>query len=123
MASTTDPTRRRPETGTASVLDAAAISRLPWQRLHGHHDAETRVLWQHGRSLAGILKIAPGEELAEHAHPEAHHHVWVLAGDATILGVRVTAGSYVHIPAGMAHAVEQVGADGLTMLYLYETVD
>jgi quercetin dioxygenase-like cupin family protein len=105
----------------AVVLSAAAIQRLPLSDLHGVSDVKTRVLWSKGRSLAGILEIPAGRELGEHAHPEAHHHAWVLNGDAVILGVHVTAGSYVHIPAGMPHAVEQVGHDGLRMLYLFET--
>jgi quercetin dioxygenase-like cupin family protein len=112
----------RTATGQAVVLDAAAIERLPLAKLHGLRAAETRVLWTKGRSLAGIIEVAPGEELAEHAHPEAHHHAWVLAGEAVILGVHVSAGSYIHIPAGMPHAVERVGPQGLRMLYLFQIV-
>lgn len=123
MSNATDPASAGVDSGAAVVLDAASIERLPWQRLHGLHDARTRVLWRKGRSLAGILTVAPREELSEHAHPEAHHHVWVLSGSATILGLHVSEGSYVHIPAGMAHAIEDVSDEGLTMLYLFETLD
>ena len=122
MSHTTTPAEARVSTGRAVVVDAAAIERLPLSQLHGLRDVTTRVLWTKGRSLAGILDIAPGEDLAEHAHPEAHHHAWVLSGEAVILGVHVAAGSYVHIPAGMPHAVEHVGGAGLRMLYLFETV-
>ena len=101
------------------ILDPTGIERLPWRQLHGQRAAVTRVLWQQGDSLAGIIRLDPGEELPSHAHAEAHHHVWVLTGTARILGEGLPEGSYVHIPAGVEHAVAAIGPEPLTMLYLY----
>jgi quercetin dioxygenase-like cupin family protein len=109
-------------TGTAAgavVLDPATIDRLPWSRLHDRPTVLTRVLWRQRESLAGIIRLPATEQLPAHTHGDAHHHVLVLQGTARILGATLPPGSYVHIPAGVAHAVEVVGADELVMLYLY----
>jgi len=105
----------------ALVLDPAAIEQLPWRRMHGHREVFTRLLWQQGESLAGIIRLEPGEELPSHAHSHAEHHAWVLAGTGRMLDVALGPGSYVHVPAGLEHAVTDVGQDGLTMLYLFLT--
>jgi quercetin dioxygenase-like cupin family protein len=119
MALPTGPARHNADAEAAVVLDATAIERLPTQQLHGLRDVVTRVLWHHDGSLAGVIRVAPGEHLPPHAHSEGHHHVWVLSGTAKILDTTVGPGSYVHVPAGLDHAVEEVSADGLTMFYLY----
>jgi quercetin dioxygenase-like cupin family protein len=119
MSVPTGPVTGRAATEAAVVLDTAAIDRLPQQQLHGLRDVLTRVLWRSGGSLAGVIDVGAGEQLPGHAHPEGHHHVWVLSGTAKILGTAVGPGSYVHVPAGLDHAIEDVSAGGLTMFYLY----
>jgi quercetin dioxygenase-like cupin family protein len=102
------------------VLDADAVGRLPWAAMHGVDLAVTRVLWAESGSLAGVMRLDAGAGLAPHAHQEGHHHMWVLDGSARIGGRRVSAGSYVHVPAGVRHGVEDVGAGGFTMFYVYQ---
>jgi quercetin dioxygenase-like cupin family protein len=123
MAVPTGSARHHGTTEAAVVLDAVAIEGLPTLQLHGLRDVVTRVLWRHDGSLAGVIKLAPGEQLPPHAHSEGHHHVWVLSGTAKILDRTVGPGSYVHVPAGLDHAVEEVSPDGFTMFYLYLHVD
>jgi quercetin dioxygenase-like cupin family protein len=119
MSVSTGPGMGHAATEGAVVLDSAAIERLPQQQLHGLADILTRVVWRSGESLAGVMEVAPGEQLPSHVHADGHHHVWVLSGTARILGVGVGPGSYVHVPAGMEHAVEEVSAAGLRVFYLY----
>jgi quercetin dioxygenase-like cupin family protein len=106
-------------TEAAVVLDAAAIEELPNQRLHGLPDVLTRLVWRSGESMAGVIEVAPGQQLPEHVHADGHHHAWIISGTAKILGVTVGPGSYVHIPAGIEHAVEEVSGEGLRMFYLF----
>ena len=113
------------EIDTATVdapiaLGATDIDRLPWEPLAAvGTGVEHRVLWRSGSSLAGIIRIAPGGEVSAHAHRRAHHHLWVLDGEGRALDRPLGPGSYVHIPAGVQHAIQTTGRDGLTFLYLY----
>ncbi len=119
MSTPTGVGPERPATEGSVVLDAPAIERLPFQQLHGLADVLTRVVWRSRGSLAGVMEVAPGEQLASHTHLDGHHHAWIISGTAEILGQVVGPGSYVHIPAGMEHAVENVSPNGLRMFYLY----
>ena len=40
-----------------------------------------------------------------------------------MVGKRVDAGSYVYIPPGVAHAVDDVGPDGVEFFYTYRPVE
>jgi hypothetical protein len=44
----------------------------------------------------------------------------VIEGDAVILGRRVGAGSYVHVPSGVDHDLDASDTDGCTAFYVYE---
>jgi mannose-6-phosphate isomerase-like protein (cupin superfamily) len=77
------------------------------------------VLWSNAQSMAGVMTVAGGHNLGAHAHRANHHHMWVLDGRAVILGTEVSAGSYVHVPAGVDHDVDATGTDGCTLFYLY----
>ena len=75
-------------------------------------------LWREHKSLAGLMELDPGAELPEHTHGASTHHVWVVAGSARVEGRRLTAGSYLHVPAGVPHGLEALD-DGCTLFYLY----
>jgi len=81
------------------------------------------VLWHDHESIAGILDLAPGASLPERAHIHAHHDVSVLDGECRIVGTALTAGSFVHIPGGVDHAISDVGPSGCRLLYLYPASD
>jgi quercetin dioxygenase-like cupin family protein len=105
------------------VHTAAHVEQLPWEDLHGLAGVRTRVLWRDHESIAGILDLAPGVSLPEHAHIHAHHDVSVLDGECRIVGTALTAGSFVHIPGGVDHAISDVGPTGCRLLYLYLASD
>ncbi|HEX4903319.1 MAG TPA: cupin domain-containing protein, partial [Acidimicrobiales bacterium] len=69
---------------------------------------------------AGVMHIDPGQRLGEHTHRRHHHHVWVVSGRTRVLGQELGAGSYAHIPSGVAHDFEALGASGCTVFYLYQ---
>ncbi|MDJ0767231.1 MAG: cupin domain-containing protein [Ilumatobacter sp.] len=100
-----------------TVLTAGSIEALPTEELGGQHGIEHRMLWHDGTSRAGVLTLAPGCSMPAHTHEASHHHMWVLDGDAELLGRRLGPGSYVHIPAGVEHDIATV--DGCSVYYLY----
>jgi quercetin dioxygenase-like cupin family protein len=69
--------------------------------------------------MAGVLTIEAGHQLGRHAHRRNHHHLWVLDGEVEVLGERVGAGSYVHVPAGVTHDLDARATSGCTVFYLY----
>jgi mannose-6-phosphate isomerase-like protein (cupin superfamily) len=104
---------------TPIVLEWADIIDLAHHELEGAPGTEHRVLWTDGVSSAGVLTIAPGHRLGRHTHRRHHHHVWVVEGHATILESDVGPGSYVHVPAGVAHDFDATTSEGCTVFYLY----
>ena len=103
------------------VLTAEAIEALPLLPL-GRLDGIThRVLWQDGTSMAGVMNVAAGHRLGEHAHRLNHHHLWIVNGLARILGLDLGPGGYVHIPAGVMHDIDATDTEGCTFFYLYIT--
>lgn len=114
-----DPTRL--DTATA-VVPASDVEARPWLPLPDSPGVTYKALWRAGRSVAGLMRLAPGAGVAPHTHDHAHHHVWVVAGSCRVLGHDVGAGSYAHIPAGVEHAVA-AGPDGCTFFYIYEGGD
>jgi quercetin dioxygenase-like cupin family protein len=100
-------------------LHAEDVEALAWEHLHGVRDAETRVLWRERGSLAGILRLGPGARLDEHVHSDGNHHVYVLSGRCGVGDEVFGSGSYVHVPAGEAHALRAEGPEQCVVLYLY----
>ena len=104
----------------AVVLPAQAIAALPDVPLDRSVEGVThRVLWRSDTSTAGVMTVAAAHRLGRHAHRLNHHHLWVLEGEAEILGVLVGAGAYVHVPAGVEHDLDARATDGCTVFYLY----
>jgi oxalate decarboxylase/phosphoglucose isomerase-like protein (cupin superfamily) len=101
------------------LLDATAIEALEWLAFPDADGVQYKLLWRSGWSVAGIMRLDRGAVLAAHTHQGAHHHMWVLSGEAEMLGRTVTAGCYVHVPIGVEHGIAAVGPEGFSMLYLY----
>lgn len=102
-----------------TVLSPEAIEALPETSLGGIDGARHRVLWHDDTSMAGVMTVDAGHELGAHTHRENHHHIWVLEGNAEMLGRVVGPGSYVHVPAGLEHNTDARATGGCTFFYLY----
>jgi quercetin dioxygenase-like cupin family protein len=100
------------------VLNSDAIAALPSAPL-GPPGVTHRILWQTDESMAGVLTIEAGHRLGEHAHRVNHHHLWVLAGRASVLGNELGPGGYAHIPSGVDHDIDATATEGCTVYYLY----
>jgi len=101
------------------VLTPDAIAALPLEPLGRLEGVSHRVLWHNDNSMAGVLTVEAGHHLGDHAHRENHHHMWVLAGRANILGSELGPGSYVHIPSRVHHDIDASATEGCTVFYLY----
>lgn len=105
--------------GAPVVLTAALVESLPVKPLGDLRGVTHRILWADGTSMAGVLTVESGQRLGAHAHRANHHHLWVLDGQATTLGVEVGPRSYVHVPAGVSHDIDATATVGCTVFYLY----
>jgi hypothetical protein len=101
------------------ALNPVEIDLLPWEPLPGSPGAHLKVLWRFGDIVQGLLHYTPGATSAGEPHLAAHHHIWVVSGAVTIAGRRLTAGSYIHVPPGVAHPTTDVGPEGCTLLLMY----
>jgi mannose-6-phosphate isomerase-like protein (cupin superfamily) len=115
----TDPTAGVSDPPVATLVDPAAADALAWHPLAPYEGVDYKLLWRSGKSVAGLMRIAPGRAVTPHAHVRSHHHMWVIDGTAEMLGERVGPGTYVHVPAGVEHGIRAVGEGGSTVLYLY----
>ncbi len=102
------------------VLGPSAIDGLGWKPLTELGNVRVKVLHRSGDCVAGLLRLEPGSAERLHTHIAAHHHAWVLQGEATIAGTRVRAGSYFHVPAGAQHAITGAGPEGCEIFYLFQ---
>lgn len=101
------------------LVSADQVTDLAPMTLGVGDGAVHRTTWTDGRSSAGVMHIEAGRHLGEHTHARHHHHVWIVSGRTRVLGAELAAGSYAHIPAGVAHDFEAVGDVGCTVFYLY----
>jgi hypothetical protein len=101
------------------VLDAEQVEALPWTAVTGCDGVEQKVLWSLGGFTQALIRYAPGSTTPGAPHMAAHHHVWVHNGEITFAGRRLTAGSYAHVPPGVAHAATDVGRWGCTLLQMH----
>jgi mannose-6-phosphate isomerase-like protein (cupin superfamily) len=101
------------------VLDADEIERLPWMPVSGCEGVYEKRLWRFDSFVQALLRFEPGGVAPGRPHLAAHHHMWVVSGEATIAGRRLTPGSYVHVPPGVHHRVEDVGPHGCVVLQMH----
>jgi mannose-6-phosphate isomerase-like protein (cupin superfamily) len=102
------------------VLTPEMVAAVAASQLGSLPHVSRRVLWCNETSEAGVLTVAGGHALGPHTHRINHHHMWVIDGHAIVLGTRIGAGSYVHIPAGVEHDIDATTTEGCTVFYLYQ---
>ena len=113
----------REDLGRVLVRTAAELAAMPWEELRGLDGATHKVLWQSGATVIGLIRVEPGSTNPEHTHHGAHHHMFITSGSCVMLGQRVDEGSYVYVPPGIPHAVDEVGPEGVEFFYTYRPVD
>jgi hypothetical protein len=101
------------------VVDAEQVEAMPWTAVAGCPGVEQKVLWSLGGFTEALIRYAPGATTPGEPHLAAHHHVWVHNGEITFAGRRLTAGSYAHVPPGVAHAGTDAGRWGCTLLQMH----
>ncbi len=115
--------RRREDLGRVLLRTSASLDAEPWEELRGIAGAAHKVLWQSGDNVIGLIRVEAGSHKPEHTHHGAHHHMLITRGSCVMLGKRVDEGSYVYVPPGVAHAVDDVGPDGVEFFYTYRPVE
>lgn len=118
MTSTHDLSPRE-ALGTLFSVDAAAIDGMSWEPVTGCPGVSDKILWRLGDFVEALVRYAPGATSPGRPHLAAHHHFWVVSGAATVAGRRLDAGSYMHVPPGVEHAVTEVGPEGFTVLQMH----
>ena len=103
------------------ALSSTEISALPWRPMDGVAGVYVKTLWSDAGegSYAGLMKMVPGAYVPLHTHRSASHHVWVESGSAHVGDRTFGTGSYVHVPIGIEHGIDEAGPGGCTLLYLY----
>ena len=113
----------REDLGRIIVTTASALDAEPWTELRGIDGVAHKVLWESGDVSIGLIRVEPGNHKPEHTHHGAHHHMLITRGSCVMLGQRVDAGSYIHVPPGVPHAVDDVGPEGVEFFYTYRPVE
>lgn len=113
----------RNDLGHVLIRTSHDLEAVPWEDLHGIEGATHKVLWQSGATVIGLIRVEAGRSKPEHTHHGAHHHMLITRGSCVMLGTRVDEGSYVYVPPGVPHAVDDVGPDGVEFFYTYRPVE
>jgi quercetin dioxygenase-like cupin family protein len=103
---------------TLFAVPRPTVSALPWEPFTGSPGVSHKVLYTTGRTVAGLLKLAPGAEEISHVHMEGEHHIWVLAGAVVVDDTELVAESYLHVPERLTHAVRD-GGTGSLLFYVF----
>jgi quercetin dioxygenase-like cupin family protein len=104
-------------------LTSTEISELSWRPLNGFLGVQFKTLWHDpkGNSYSGLIKMRPGASVPPHRHHFACHHAWVESGSCRIGPRTLGPGGYLYVSAGVEHGIDEAGAGGCTLLYLYLT--
>jgi hypothetical protein len=105
--------------GTVQVLGPLEIGREAWRQVPGCAGVRVAELWRSGDMHDALIVYEPGASTPGAGHPDAQHHIWVVAGSASIAGEPVVAGSYVYVPPDTTHRIADVGAEGCTLLQIH----
>lgn len=103
---------------TVLFASRAVVDHLPWQPLPGCQGVSTKVVSDVDGDVAGLLRLGPGAQEVRHVHAHGSHHLWVLSGSVLVGGTPLPEGSYLHVPAGVAHDLRDCG-DGSTLFYVF----
>jgi anti-sigma factor ChrR (cupin superfamily) len=115
MTSTSSAARELTE-HTVMGMTAEQIELLPWLPVTGCPGVHVKELWRMGELVYALLRYQPGSTTPGHPHPGAHQHIWVLRGEASIDGNRLTTGSYAHVPPDSPHPIRGLGPWGCVLL-------
>jgi quercetin dioxygenase-like cupin family protein len=115
-----DPDAYLPGYSGAIAMSAGEIANTQWQSFREQPGVQVRELWRSADGVAGLLRLEPGAQEPEHTHHFGHHHQWIIDGTATVGGVPLGPGAYIHFPAGLPHAIDHVGPEGCTMYFVYQ---
>ena len=113
----------RNDLGRLLIRTTESLATEPWVELRGIDGATHKVLWQSGDVVIGLVRVEAGRSKPEHMHHGAHHHMLITRGSCVMLGSRVEEGSYIYVPPGVAHAVDEVGPEGVEFFYTYRPVE
>lgn len=100
-------------------VDAQQIDELPWTQVPGCPGVYEKTLWRFGDFVVALIRYQPNATTPGVPHLVAHHHIWVVSGVAEVAGRLLVAGSYVHVPPGAGHPVENVGDEACTILQMH----
>jgi mannose-6-phosphate isomerase-like protein (cupin superfamily) len=107
---------------TLFAVPRERVAELSWNDMPAGDHVQTKTLYTTGRASAGLMRLAPGAHELTHLHMNGEHHLWVLAGTIRIDDTDLPAGSYLHVPAHLAHTVED-GGSGSTAFYVFCPAD
>ncbi len=105
------------------ALTPAAVEERSWQEFQGKRDAHIKELYATQGCTAGLLRLQPGAHEVPHRHVSGGHHLWVLEGAIEVDGAQLDAGSYVHVPHGVAHTLRNVGDGACVLFFVYERAE
>jgi mannose-6-phosphate isomerase-like protein (cupin superfamily) len=100
------------------TLPKEVVDSLPWEPLAGCTGVINKTVYRAGDVVAGLVWMRPGAAETPHLHGHGQHHVWVLEGTIRIGETELPAGSYLHVPEGLLHAVRDAG-DGSLVFYVF----
>ena len=100
-------------TPTLFLMSPRNIDELPWEQLPGSSGVETKVVYDAGTTVAGLLRLRPGAGEVRHLHLHGDHHWWLLTGKVVIDDTELVTGSYLHVPARLNHTVRDCGPGSL----------
>ncbi len=101
------------------ALDPMDIDALPWLPVKGCPGVHEKVLWRLGNFTQALIHLDHDAVTVGEPTLAAHEHIWVVSGAATIAGRRLIAGSYLHVPPGVRHAITEVDSEGCTLLQMH----
>ena len=103
---------------TLFMVPRQRLPELSWEPFVGSVGVEHKVLYESADTVAGLLRLHPGAHEISHLHLHGEHHVWVLGGSVCIDDTHLDADSYLHVPAGLWHTVEDDGSGSL-LFYVF----
>lgn len=101
------------------ALTPIDVQRLAWVPVPGSPGVHVKELTAEHGNAAVLIAYRAGAVTRGPAHRDASHHLWVVAGQAVVAGRRLRAGSYAHVPVGVAHPIE-AGPAGCIILQVHE---